>query len=79
MDDVVASNPKANLTDDVINTCVEFKISKPQAYGFTIILNNFRKKGRKSNTLLNNNSIKGNSPSNLNFLRKEARAITAII
>jgi hypothetical protein len=39
MDDVVASNPKANMTYDVINTCVEFKISKPQAYGFTIILN----------------------------------------
>jgi hypothetical protein len=37
MDDVVASNPKANMTYDVINTCVEFKISKPQAYGFTII------------------------------------------
>jgi hypothetical protein len=36
MDDVVASNPKANMTYDVINTCVEFKISKPQAYGFTI-------------------------------------------
>jgi hypothetical protein len=32
MDDVVASNPKANMTYDVINTCVEFKISKPHLW-----------------------------------------------
>jgi hypothetical protein len=39
MNDVVSSNPKSNLTDDVINTSIEFKISEPQAYGFAIILN----------------------------------------
>ncbi len=39
MNDVVSGNPKSNLSNDVINTGVEFKISEPQAYGFAIILN----------------------------------------
>jgi hypothetical protein len=50
MNDV--SNPKSNLTDDVINTSIEFKISEPQAYGFAIILNYLRKEGRNTFTAI---------------------------
>jgi hypothetical protein len=67
------------MTYDVINTCVEFKISKPQAYGFTIYSELILSKERGKKQHCNPITIVWNSPFQPKFLKKEARAITAII